>query len=334
MDAKKALKKYLGANSVVCVIGWVLAAVTVCMVVLAALASTEGRDEATRFHPLDSKSGSYVYLDVVGVSEWLYKVDSAVYYTAEDAEGYVYTVRLSNTEYNTMWSQRRYWDRESDDVEIPLPHRIYGVAQKISIGAKSNLCEVWGLTSSEYEDYFGTLYLNATTTPNEEKTAMYGVFALFSGMFALIILIVVMTPSGKLKKCLRRLEQNGQLERAAEQLESQARYTVGKDIARLSEEYIYGKGTGVVVRYDDIVWCYKQTIRRNFVVTNSNLLICTADLEKAPAIMIGGSDKNNEIEQALVMIGQKNPMALLGYSQENQKAYREWKKAMKQAKKQ
>lgn len=328
MDGKKKLEKYLKPSSVISGIALVLVVAMVGLIAAGFLVNQDDPSEAVWFTGIDNELDSYVYLDVVGVSDWLvdYGDGDEVYYAAEDADGYLYLVRLTKSQFNKMKTQQAYWNGESTTQE---PYRLYGVAKKPSSDLLSTMYEVVEMTASEYEEYFGSQYMNATTTPAKSDQAIWFVGAFFCGITALIFGAICMTPNSNFKKCVNRLEEKGQLERAAEQLESLERVTVGADVGRLSPNYLYGKNSGVVLAYEDIAWAYKKTIKQYFVTVNANLIVCTADGKEYSAINYGRNDKFKDIENTLLKIHEKNPRALIGFTRENQLAYKELKKAAK-----
>lgn len=325
MDAKKTIKKYICPGAWMAVLGWLLAAVLVVSLILglATLTGTDSSAEAVEFYPDESPRGTTVYIDVVGVSSWLYQYDDAVYYSVEDAEGYLYTVRLSDTQYNAMTAQQAYWERADENEPVPAPYRLVGVAKDIPSNVRESLAQSWSITTAEYDQYFGTGYLNATTSAGQEASAGFFVVALVSGMFALLCLIFCMRAGKNAKKCLNQLEERCLLEKAAQQLEFTDGHTIiGKKRAILTQDFLFGKGTGVVVAYDDILWAYKQDQRRNFVVANSYLMIATRFMSAQGAIDLNRADRKGIIGDALVIIAQRNPKTLLGYTSENGKAYK------------
>jgi hypothetical protein len=104
---------------------------------------------------------------------------------------------------------------------------------------------------------------------------------------------------------------------------------IGKNWGILTENFIFGKGTGVVLVYSDILWAYKQDAKRNFMVANSYLFAATPWMNPQGIVDLNGPDKYGSIGEALAVIGSRNPQALLGYTNENRKAYREAVKAAK-----
>ena len=325
MDAKKTIKKYICPGAWMSVLGWLLAAVTVVSLILglATLTGTDSSAEAAEFYPDESPRGTTVYIDVVGVSTWLYRYDDAVYYTVEDAEGYMYTVRLSDAQYNAMTAQQAYWERADENEPVPAPYHLVGLAKDIPSDVRESLAESWSITTAEYDQYFGTGYLNATTSAGQEASAGFFFVALLSFIFALLCLIFSLRAGGNAKKCLRQLEERGLLEKAAEQLGYAEGHTViGKKRGILTQDFLFGKGTGVVVAYDDILWAYQNDRRRNFVVVNCYLMVATSFMSAQGAIDLNRADRQGTIGYALSLIAQRNPRVLQGFTSENVQAYK------------
>ena len=77
--------------------------------------------------------------------------------------------------------------------------------------------------------------------------------------------------------------------------------------------------------YEDILWAYRYVMRRNFVVVNQYALCRLVDGDKMELTPAGFS-KKGAIEEILNTIAMKNPSVLLGYTNENQRAYNEMTK--------
>lgn len=332
MDAKKVLAKYVKSSPGFTITGWVCIALAVVIVIMGLVAYSSANDvEPQEFFPSESEVGSYVYIDIVGISPWLYKYDDAVYFSVEDSLGYLYTIRWTESMRDDLIEYQAYWERPEDsDMEMPEPLRVCGIAQTTSSDTRENLAQVWDISELEYNQYFGTLYMNANSTPGSSSSSGYYMGALFLGILGLLFLMQTIKPSKDFRNCVKALEEAGELEQAAEELSRGEYTTIGKDRGRMTSRYIFGKGTGVVVRYSDILWCYKQTLRRNFISVNAFLIVNTAKHAGLTAVNFGRHDKKNELEQALVYIAQRNPNAFIGYTQPNIVAYNELKRAAKQ----
>lgn len=328
MTEQKTLKQYVKPGAIGMILGWIAAGLTVVSILAwIFFTATASNGRATAFDPVRDETGDYVYLDVVGISDWLYDYDGVIYYSAEDEDGYLYTVRMTKSTHKKMAEQQEYWERDDEDAPMPEPYRLYGMVQKTTSSVKSDLAEMWDLTTSEYEDYFGVMFLNATTTPTDSANAGFLVAAFTFFIVALCFLLVNLGPNRTYKKCIRRLEELGELERAEEQLNNPGNVVIGKDRARLSSNYLFSRKTGVVVRYEDIMWCFKRIRRYNYVQVDTTLVIYTPFGKNLIGIQYGRKDKNNELDNAMVTIYQRNPNTLFGYTRENSKQYKERLKA-------
>jgi hypothetical protein len=130
-------------------------------------------------------------------------------------------------------------------------------------------------------------------------------------------------------KTIQMLEQANLLDRAAAELNDSNNLIVGKDRARLSEHFLFGKGTGAVVPYSDIQWVYHVNHKRYFITVNCSL--CISTLYRTYTISYGKADKNNEMGHAVEvdLMAEHNPNILLGLNSANRRAYNERKKAAK-----
>lgn len=323
MDTTKTIKKYILPKSWMKIAGLVLCLVTVVCLIwgLAALGSADS--DAAEFYPSETPDGTMAYIDIVGVSDWLCEYDGATYYAVEDAEGYFYTVRLSDSQFKKLDAQLDYWYRESNDVPVPEAYHLEGYVRSIDADIRSTLAEVLGLTSAEYGDYFGTKYVDGTTSIGEQASLPWFMGALFCFLFALFFLILYGRSAKLAKKCLIRLDELNLLDRAARQVENvECNTVIGKNQGMLSQEFLFGRGTGIVVPYSDILWCYQLDRKRNFVPVNSYLMVATADFSAQTAVDLNRVDRHGVISEALQIIAQRNPNVLVGYSKENGNAYK------------
>lgn len=323
MDEKKIIKKYICPGAWMTVVGCLLAVVLIVSLVMGVMTLNADTGEAVEFYPSETPAGTMAYIDVVGVSSWLFRSDDMTYYSVEDAEGYLYTVRLTDAQFAAMAEQQKYWERESENVTVPAPYHLEGYVQNVTAELRENLSQSWSITEDEYDLYFGTLYLNATTSVGAENSAGWFLAAMFSGIFAIVCLVFKVRAGVNAKKCLARLEERSLLEKAARELEFTEGHTViGKNKAVLTQDFLFGKGTGVVVAYDDILWAYQMDQRRNFVIASSYLMVATSFMNPQGAIDLNKADRQGYIGDAIAIITQRNPKTLLGFTNENRKAYR------------
>lgn len=329
MNPEKIIKKYIMPGALVPVGAIVLGlALVVCLVMGITTQGAEMPDPV-EFYPDDTPAGTMAYIDVVGVSNWLYQYDSAIYYSVEDAEGYLYTVRLEDSQLAEMSAQADYWNRTTEDAPMPEPHRLVGYVQKTADNVRESLAQSWDITVGEYDQYFGANFLNATTSTGVENSVPWFIGALFSGLFALLCLVFQLRAASVSRKCLKVLEERCLVEKAAQQLEnSEEHFVVGKNRGILTRDFIFGKGTGAVIAYTDVIWAYKMD-RRSYMVENAYLMAGTPWMGVENVIDLNKPDKYGHVSDALAMISRKNPETLLGYTSENRKAYKATLKAGK-----
>lgn len=327
MELQKELKQYITSKPWLRIAAVVLLALAlVTLIAGLAIMYNANRANAAPFYALDSERGTQAYLDVVGVSDWLYRYDDAVYYSVEDAEGYLYTVRLSDRQFSKMASQQEYWTRESNDTPQPEPYRIYGCVIDTTTSIRKNLSDIWDITEEEYTLYFGTKLLDATTSAGEDRASIWFIAAFLCCLIGLALGSSAWSVSRRAKKCLNALEERGILEKAAQQLNAPDTVSFCNGDVHLSQDFLFGKELGVVVPYDEILWAYQKTLRRNFVVANTSLIVNTRKMKNLMAINIGGKDSQGTIVQAMTVIAQHNPKVLLGYTKENIKAFKQLQK--------
>ena len=330
MDSKKIIKRYIMPGFFVRFGAIVLALVFAVTLVMGLLALNAETPDPVEFYPSETPTGTMAYIDVVGVSNWLYQYDSAVYYSVEDAEGYLYTVRLKDSQLKAMAAQEEYWNRTTESAPMPEAYRLVGYVQKTAGDVKESLAQSWDITEAEYLEYFGENFLNATTSVGAENSVGWFIGALFSGLFSLLFFILQARAASVSKKCLGILEERYLLEKAAQQLQNKdAQIVIGKNRGILTQDFIFGKGTGAVLAYSDIVWAYKQDAKRNFMNVNSYLMAGTVWMGAQSVIDLNAPDKTGCIGDALAVIGRRNPEVLLGFTNENRKAYRVAVKAAK-----
>ncbi len=330
MDSKKILEKYLKPAAALKIIGWVLVVASVAMLLMGILSAGSATSEAgdpVKFHTEDTKKGTYAYIDVVGISSWLIKDDGKVFYVAMDKHHNGYVVRVGDSDYNKMDDQYDYFMDE--DAVMPKAYTLDGVAKEASKQLRKDIAECVGIASYEYEDYFGIMYLDATTTPGDDAFAMWLVGFILCLILGIVFLLITLPASMNFKKCIANLEERGLLDMAAAELQGGEYEQVGKDCGRLTRQFFFGKNSGMVLPYSDIQWLYRQNVKRNFITVAVNLIVSTNKLNQKVMLTYNGRNRDEELNKVFMAVAQHNPNVLLGYSSENQKEYKARKNAAK-----
>lgn len=330
MDSKNILAKYLKPAAAIKIIGIVLIVASVAMLLMGVLSASgvvanTGKPE--EFDSFESEKGAYVSLDVVGISDWIYKIDGVTYYVALDKWDYAYVVRVDSKELKKMDDQNDYFMEE--DVAMPRAYELKGIARKLNTSDRNEIASVFDIPSYESEEYFGVMYLDATATPGGDALAMWIVGFVVCLALGFVFLLIGLPGSINFKKCIASLEERGLLDAAAADLESEACQKVGKDCARLGRQFFFGKKSGMVLPYGDIQWLYRQNVKRNFITVAVNLIVSTNKLNQKVMLTYNGGNRDEELNKVFMAVAQNNPNVLLGYSSENRNAYKERKNAAK-----
>jgi len=317
MDLKKAFEKYISPVMWLPVVAWILLGLTVVALLAGiVLPSLDSTANARQFYPNSSRRGTEAYIDVIALSDWLYNINNGeqVYYIVEDVDNYLYVVQLSRDQVAAMSAQSNYW--EDEEGSAPAPYRLYGLVQKPSDEVVKAIARTTMMSTDDYYLYFGNTYLNATSSSFENTGNIAFVVALFAAIIFLVLFSIIGGPMKTKKSCMTLLAELGELDNAAHEFSDPNNMVVGKDRARLSGRFLFGKGTGAVVRYEDIDWCYKRTVSNNGAVTSS-LIVNSKTLKKRTLFAFPGHDNEGLIQYVIETIAERNPAARIGYSAEN-----------------
>ena len=321
MDGESRIRAYIGPGKGARIVGLIALAAAFVSFVLMGLAIAAPKGEPEPFRSRGTVDNNWSYLDVVGISDWVYRHDDEYYHIAEDEQGYFYIVHMSERAYRQMSAQQAYWNEETN-VKTPL--RMTGIAKSATATMKSYITEAVEISVLDYGTYFGSNYLDATSTPNSDGIWGWGVLAVIT---LLLGLVLTLSYRGAKKRTDRALEALGgyAVEQAAAELDAPTTRVVGRDALRMGENYVFGRRKGLMLRYDQILWAYQQIQRTNFIVTGRNLMV--ADVwGKVTVAAAFGRKGEAQINELLRELAQKNSSILLGFSADNR---RSWQAAVK-----
>lgn len=320
----KKVRKYIGASGLRRFFCCLFAALT--LLSLLPMLKKDKVENAVSFDPVYSSVFNYVYLDAVGVSDWAYRQydeydpsDFVTFNFAEDAEGYLYTVFFDEItpEKMGMSEQREYWDRESKDAAQPEPVRIYGTVSRFTAKERKDFAEYWGISKEEFRDYFGKKYMRVGDTTWDTYGGIWIVAALILG----VITMVVFEGAGKIKKnrkkCLSALSGDN----VAYEFEAPTTASINDDRGRASAHYLYGRHTGTVLKYEDILWCY--IFPDSGKAKSAAYLTAYTASDKLTAVKLKRSADDESFGNIISIITQHNPDVLVGYTPDNMRAYAE-----------
>lgn len=330
MDYSNAISDYIKPPKAVRTVAWVLLALAIAGIVLGASIAGGGdnKSEAVKFNNSASSSGEYCYVDVVGVSDWLYKYESTTYYTILDKDGNYGIAVLKSSDLYAMSAQRTYWDSD-DDTPAPEPYRIYGMSSKIGDSTKKAIAEVWGMSQVEYSTYFGKLYLNTSASPSGNKSSLFFVIGFMSLMGWIGTGLYSAITRSKARKAIGSLEATGRMEEAGAQFAGAMANYPSAPPALLTQDYLFMKNGGTVVNLSDIKWVFRRIQRYNFVKVGEYLIGKDSAGKERILLTINKNTEPGLEERILDNIRAKNPGLIEGYSREAQQAYSEYRKQVK-----
>ena len=121
----------------------------------------ESADVSEPVHFIDAmgSDGTPAYIDLIGISDWVYRDGGKRYYAAED-ESYFYIVSVTDEQLAEMEEEQVYWDRDEDSEDPPVYH-LTGVMGTIDSDTREAFKEVFDLNDEDFDYYFGDDYLDA-----------------------------------------------------------------------------------------------------------------------------------------------------------------------------
>ena len=107
--------------------------------------------------------GTYAYIDMIGISDWIFQHNGDTYYAAED-ESYLYIVVVSDDQLAEMEEEQVYWERDEDSEDPPV-YYLTGIMGTIDQATRDAFKEVFDIDDADFDYYFGDYYLDATLSP-------------------------------------------------------------------------------------------------------------------------------------------------------------------------
>ena len=128
---------------------------------------------------------------------------------------------------------------------------------------------------------------------------------------------------------IKRLKKAGQLETAEAELSSGNVTQMCKRKAACTEHFLCARRGAWACASTDILWTYKYrfTQRLLFIPIYTWESVIVETKKANLAVNLGGKDKNNELAELIKVIYQHNPNVLVGFTEENKKAYKAMMKA-------
>ena len=201
---------------------------------------------------------------------------------------------------------------ENNYMYIVRTRKINSEISKLALDAYNGIVsEEKQLKESEFEDYFGDMYLEMGITAD---ISIQVVLATVSSILFISLIIVGLISKKRTKKVMESEEyQKAIIEADMPELDSKT--TI------LTKNYIIYYNAGLhIASYNDLAWIYRHTVTYNGVPNHSFAYYIKGN-KKVNFIGFGFDKK--KVEELIAFIYQKNPNVLVGFTSENKKIFKE-----------
>lgn len=313
----------------------ILAVLTSLMILGAAYEFSKPNPEPARMTH-ETSDGSYVYLDLQLLSNWVYRVtgdESYTFYEAMDSDENWFIVSLDQKTFDSLQpyqdAYNAYFTDGTMNYDYPEPHRLTGMTNPITYDDVAQLASYYDIAGTQVTDYFGPNYLNAGASNAAEGAVIYLTGVLVFGLLLLAVSTQIGSVQRNFKKSDARLYELGQLDDAEAQFSSPDSTRFDKAKLILSADFVFCGASGWVLPYGDIGWLYMRR-QRSYGVTVATHLV--AGLTNGKTVYLAHRTVDDAlVTQTAQTVLNKNPACLIGYSFENIKLYNQRVKEYKLA---
>lgn len=275
----------------------------------------------------DLPSGAYAYIDVQLLSDWVLDItgdDDYTFYEAMDPDGNWFILSINKSQFSSF---APYYDAYNayfaDDANYvyPEPTRVTGLTKSIASDEFDELADLYGATSSEVENYFGSYYLDEGTSNQYENAMLYLVGAFIFGLFFLAMTLQAGNMRKNYQKSDTRLYELGKADDAEAEFSAPESTRFPKTKLILSKQFVYCGSSGWVLPYEDIGWAYQRTQRSYGIAVGKQII---AGLNNGKTVVLAARGVNDAVlTETARAIYEANPNCLIGYTADNIKLYRQ-----------
>ena len=289
----------------------------------------------------------YAYLTVQGLTD-----EVAIYGDTENESdpsndryyiaisgGYLYIVDLDYDTIDQLKELQEYTYTTDVNATQPEAVVIYGMTEEVPTELKQmiidyyngSIDEEYQISIDQFDNYFGSVLLNARREPVdtfwETMIIIIAVIVIITIFIVNILWIIIRM---RVKKYLNK---NGYEDEIARQLDDNVEEKHYKDKVILTKDFFVDlKQMGMIAfKYSDIKWLHVHNVKYYGTITvSSSIIVHLKDGKtKFQCVEIIG-DATEEFLDIFNKLCDKVPEdALRGYTQENVKAYKEYKKELK-----
>lgn len=316
LKEEKRMKKNL-------IIGVVLGILAIVFFVIGGKVEENNIKNAKDLHSIiiskdENKDGVLSYIDAKRVPLKFAGYDDTTdaYYLISDGE-YLYIIYMSEEEYKKVYNEDNM-----DDVI-----RITGVTELTTKDVKSLAIDAYNdlytdkedqISIADFDDYFGTVYLNMTKDATDTAGFEYllGAILLVSGTVVFIVGILrIVTYKNKLKKL-----DEYDISKVDKEMNNPESFYYESSRLYLTPNYIVNFGFNLdIIKYDELIWMYPTERRVNGIKASKSIVLQDkyGKYHTIASIDIITKAKKEEYEEIWNTISNKNDKLLLGYNKEN-----------------
>jgi len=288
----------------------------------------------------------YAYFDVQGLTDEVaiygdveneYSSENDRYYIAFN-QGYMYIVDLDFDTIDLLKPWQDYTYSTDENAVAPETVKIYGMTESIPSELRTmvldyyneGLDEQYQLGEEDFENYFGSVLLNVRREPvDTTPQALIIVLSVFVIFIIAIVHISMAIEKNRVKKYLKTNEYEEELARQLDDYVEEKHY---KDKVILTKDFFVDLKYGALVafKYSDVKWVHIHNVKTYGITASSALVVYLKDGKtKVGCVEIKGAP-TEEFLGILNKICEKAPAdCLKGYSKENAKAFKQYKKELK-----
>lgn len=252
----------------------------------------------------------------------------AKYYFIQD-DNYIYVAYMDQETSNRLSDDSLYTDNKSE--------RLIGISTLVSKDVKEIAVDTYNkifpdnpITTADYNNYFGAVYLDMTSPDTEVAFMQYflcfltfviGIFYVFFGLIS----------TYRFKKNIKKMTFDDIRAIDTETLSKEAFYYEKMHLYLTSSYIVLMNGTFKVIPYADIIWLYPFEQRVNGIKSSQSIMVVTKDGKTTTVLTVPTITKNRlEIyDEIFNTIAHQNDDMVIGYTDENSKYVREQLKILK-----
>ncbi len=269
------------------------------------------------------KAGTYAKVQMATIPYgFAEEGEGKYYYFTMDPEGYMYIVRVTDDTYKKLEEMYNNGEGKVDYEFKGFTFTTPSKLKSLAIEATNEIFEENPIRLSDFEDYFGKVYIDETEKVDNQTVNNLQAVAIIVGAFAFIFGIILISQVVRTKKVLNNKEL---VEDLKEELASLNDDQYKNLKLYLTNKYIVSKLSGLeVFEYKDVIWEYSLIRYRNGIETGVSLMLVTKDKKKHE--LAAASAHSTRIDEIMTEIHDRNPNVRVGYSKENRDFYKNYQK--------